>query len=182
MIPSQCRNRGFTLIELMLTVAIAATIMAIAVPVLTDVTASIKLSEATRAVERELQNARLKAVSTNRPLRVRTNCPAAGYMRTVEVIGSSADTASNRCLQSAYPYPAADTDAITRPNFDGPVRPVPNGATVTNAVLEFRPDGTVKTVVSGVPTAIATPITMTVTRQSKSKVVTINGVGKIQLQ
>lgn len=175
------RNRGFTLIELMLTVAVAATIMAMAVPVLTDVTASIKLNEAARAVERELQNARLKAVSTNRKLRVRTNCPATGYLRTVEVLDSTADTASNRCLQSAYPYPVADTDAITRPNFDGPVRTVPNGATVTSSVLEFRPDGTAMDVVNGTATTIVTPVTLAITRQSKYRTVTINGVGKIQL-
>ncbi|OFW03999.1 MAG: hypothetical protein A3H96_16290 [Acidobacteria bacterium RIFCSPLOWO2_02_FULL_67_36] len=182
MTQSHGRSRGFTLIELMLTVAVAATIMAMAVPVMTDITASIKLNEATRTVERELQNARLKAVSTNRAMRVRTNCPSTGYLRTVEVIGTSADNASDRCLQSAYPYPPTDVDAISRPNFDGPVRSLPNEATVTSSVLEFRPDGTVRTVVSGVAATIVTPVTLTITRRSNSRTVTINGVGKIQVQ
>jgi prepilin-type N-terminal cleavage/methylation domain-containing protein len=175
-------DRGFTLIELMLTVAVAATLMAIAVPVMTDMTASIKLNEAARTVERELQNARLKAVSVNRPLRVRTNCPATGLMRTVEVLATTADTAANRCLQTAYPFPAADNDVVTRPNHDGPVMTVPNSATVTNHVLEFTPDGRAFDVVSGVRQTIATPVTITVTRRGKSRTVTINGLGKIQLQ
>ena len=48
-------ERGFTLTELMLTVAVAATLMAIGVPVLTDVTDGTKLNEAARVIEREFQ-------------------------------------------------------------------------------------------------------------------------------
>ena len=112
-----------------------------------DMTASIKLNEAARMVEREMQDARLKAVSSNRVIRVRLNCPAAGYIRSVEVLGTAADTAANRCTTSAYPFPPADTDIMTRPNFDGPVRTLPGGATVTNQVLQFSPDGTAVNVV-----------------------------------
>jgi prepilin-type N-terminal cleavage/methylation domain-containing protein len=175
-------DRGFTLTEMMLTVAVAATLMAISLPVMQDMTASIKLNEAARTVERELQDARLKAVSVNRALRVRTNCPAAGYMRTVEVLGTLADNNSNRCVNTAFPFPPPDNDLITRPNHDGPVRTVPNSATVDNWVLEFTPDGRAFNVVSGVRQTLATPVTLTVTRQGKSRTVTVNGVGKIQLQ
>ena len=54
---------------------------AVALPVMKDMTASIKLGDAARIVVGELQDARIKAVSSNRPLRVRMNCPSAGYMR-----------------------------------------------------------------------------------------------------
>lgn len=165
----------------MLTVAVAATLMAMALPVMTDVTQSAKLNTAVRMVERELQSARLKAVSTNSVLRVRTNCPAAGYVRTVEWLNMPADSAANRCQASAYPFPG-DTDLATRPNYDGPVRVLPAEATVTSAVLEFRPDGTVAQVVGGVSQAIPGGVTLTVTRRSVSKTVTINAVGKVQLQ
>jgi prepilin-type N-terminal cleavage/methylation domain-containing protein len=173
-------DRGFSLIELLMVVALIGTVAAIGIPVLRDVTASSKLSEASRLVERELQNARLKAVSTNRALRVRPNCPTTGYIRTVELLGTSADTASNRCLPTAYPFPAPDTDIITRPNFDGPVRVIPNGATVTSAAIEFRPDGTALEVVSGVSQNIVAPVTITITRQGQSKSVTINAAGKVE--
>jgi hypothetical protein len=109
------------------------------------------------------------------------NCPAAGYYRTVEVLGTAADNATNRCLLSAYPFPA-DNDITTRPNFDGPVRVLPNMATVTDGVLEFRPDGTAFNVVANVAQPIATPLTITVTRNGKTKAMTLNGVGKIQYQ
>jgi hypothetical protein len=62
------------------------------------------------------------------------------------------------------------------------VRLVPNEATVGTIVLQFSPDGTVTTVVSDVPTTIATPVTVTVTRQGKSRSMTVNGIGKIQYQ
>jgi Tfp pilus assembly protein FimT len=174
-------SRGFSLNELVLVMAVAATVMGVAVPVMTDVTQATKLNSAARAVERELQSARLKAVSVNRVLRVRVNCPAPGFLRTVEFLNSAADTATNRCVQSAYPFPP-DTDIMTRPNFDGPVREVPLGTTISDAVLQFEPDGTAFHVVSNVPQRITSVVSITVRRGSRTKVVTVNGAGKIQLQ
>jgi len=173
---------GFTVVELLMVVAMIGTLAAIALPVMTDMTASIKLNQAARLVEREMQAARLKAVSANRVIRVRMNCPAAGYVRSVEVLGTAADSAANRCLTTAYPFPAADTDVMTRPNFDGPVRTLPNGASVTTKVIQFSPDGTAMDVVAGTPTTITTQVTLTISRQSKSKTVTVNNAGKVQLQ
>ncbi len=175
-------DRGFTLIELLLTVAVIGTIIAMAVPVMTDVTASIKLNEAARLVERELQGARLKSVSVNRALRVRLNCPAAGYVRRVEVIGTPAiDEAGDRCTTVRYPFPAPDTDLTTRPNYDGPVLVVPNQATVVGADLQFNPDGTTWKYVGNTVQPIDS-VTLTITRGGKSRTVTVNGAGKVQLQ
>jgi prepilin-type N-terminal cleavage/methylation domain-containing protein len=174
--------RGFSLIEVMLVIAIAGTLMAVAVPVMTDLSESSKLGAAAREIERELQGARMRAVSTNSTLRVRLNCPGEGYFRTVEVLGTSSDTATDRCLLTDYPYPATDTNLMTRPNYDGPLRMLPHGATVTGVMLEFRPDGTVYEVVAGAPQTIVSAVSMTVTRYEKTRTVTINGAGRIQLQ
>ena len=165
----------------MFTVALAGVVMAMALPVMSDVSDSSKLSAAVREVEREFQSARLKAVTVNRVLRVRLNCPTTGYFRTVEYLNTAADSATNRCLQTAYPFPT-DTDLMTRPNYDGPLRTLTLGATVGTTVLEFLPDGTAQQIVSNVRQAIVTPVTVTVTRKGKSKAMTINGAGKIQLQ
>lgn len=174
---------GFTLTEMMLTVAVLATVAAMGVPVMQDLTADLKVNEAARIVERELQDARLRAVSANRILRVRMNCPQAGELRTVEYVASSTvDTATNRCDAAVYPYPAADRDILTRPNYDGPVRTLPTPAAVGTYIIEFHPDGTAKNVVSNVATTISTPIAITITRNSRTRTVTVNGAGKIQLQ
>jgi Tfp pilus assembly protein FimT len=179
---SRNAERGFSVVELMLTVAFAATVLTIAVPVLTDVSDSSKLNGAAREIEREFQAARLKAVSANRLLRVRLNCPGTGLYRTIEYVASPAvDNAGNRCSESAYPFPA-DNDIMTRPNYDGPVRVLPLGATVTTNILQFNPDGTAFSVVSNVVTPIAAPVVITVTRKGKSKSITVNAAGKIQLQ
>jgi Tfp pilus assembly protein FimT len=173
--------RGFSLTELLLIVAVAGTIMAISIPIMNDLSASVKLNEAARLIEREFQDARLQAVKTNRPVRVRTNCPAVGYVRTVEVLGTAADTAANRCLNTAYPFPA-DDNLMTRPNYDGPVRTIPNAAAVNTVTFEFRPDGTTMNVVSGVAQLMAAEQTVTITRQNRSRTVRVNAAGKIQLQ
>jgi hypothetical protein len=85
-------------------------------------------------------------------------------------------------MTTPYPFPPPDDDIMTRPNFDGPVRLLPLGATVSDTVVQFSPDGTAAEVISGVATAIATPLTVTITRDSKSKTVTVNNAGKIQLK
>lgn len=175
-------DRGFSLIELMLVIAIAGTLAVVAVPVMTDLTESSKLSAATREVERELQGARLKAVSSNRSLRVRFNCPSEGHFRTVEVLGTSEDSSTARCQLSGYPYPSADTNLMTRPNYDGPLQLLPHGATIAGATLEFRPDGTVYQVLAGSPEVISSAAMVKITRKEQTKVVTVNGAGRIQLQ
>lgn len=166
----------------MLTLAVAATLAAIAMPVMTDITGTIKMNEAARIVERELQDARLKAVSSNRIVRVRLNCPATGELRRVEFLNTAADSASNRCAQADYPFPPADNDVLTRPNYDGPIRLLPAPATMSSVVIQFHPDGTARNVVANVAQTIAVPVTITVSRYSLSRTITVNGAGKVRLQ
>jgi type IV fimbrial biogenesis protein FimT len=175
-------RRGYSLIELMQTIAVAATLMAIAVPAMNAMSDATKLSAAAQQLERELQTARMKAVANNTPLRLRTNCPAAGYFRIVEMLGTASDTPASRCNATTYPWPAADNDLATTPNFDGPVRQLVNSATSTTASIEFRPDGTAWDTSSGTATAITTSVTITVTRNSKTRSITVNGLGKVLLQ
>jgi prepilin-type N-terminal cleavage/methylation domain-containing protein len=176
------KSGGFSLIELMLTMAVAATLAAIALPTLSAMNEARKLSDASQLVERELQTARMRAVSTNTPLRFRTNCPSTGYFRIVELLGTASDNTTTRCDLSSYPWPAADNDLATAPNFDGPLKQMLNSATVTTTALEFRPDGTAWQIVSGTAAAISTPVTLTVTRNGNTKTLTVNGLGKILLQ
>jgi hypothetical protein len=140
-------------------------------------------------VESELQQARLKAVSTNRIMRVRFNCPVAGQFRTVELIGTPSapatqDTASNRCALTAYPYPAADRNVVTLPNHDGTVKRLdPRVAFGAAPTIEFRPTGTAHAVnsdgTSGPPLA-TTGTAITLTKGAVVKTVKVNGLGKVE--
>jgi Tfp pilus assembly protein FimT len=184
--------RGFTLIDTLAVVAVFATLAAMAVPSLQDLVDNMRLGMALRDVERDLQDARLKAVSTNRPMRVRFNCPIAGQFRVVELIGSpnipaAADTAANRCDETVYPYRStgSDTSRLTRPNNDGPLRRLqPSASFTASQTLEFRPDGTVHADAgTGNPWPVlpAAGATLTVTRKSKAKNIKVNALGKIQM-
>jgi Tfp pilus assembly protein FimT len=183
---------GISLIDMIASCAVIATVSAIAVPQLVNTVDLLRLGMAARDVERELQFARLKAVATNRPMRVRFDCPSAGKVRVVEVIGTStrpdtndADAVLNRCSETAYPYrpTGADQSRLTRPNNDGPVRTVYTGTTFTaKQTLEFWPNGTVHTACQAACDVSGTQIntvTLTLLRKTKTKNITVNGLGKI---
>lgn len=172
---------GFTLTELLITIAIFATLAAMAMPVYSDLAENSRLSSAAREVERELQAARLKAVAANRSLRVAFNCPVAGQFRTLEVLGTPTDTQLDRCSDTAFRYPAPDQDPFTRPNLDGPIRRLTMQTTVTTQVVEFRSNGTAFEVVGGAAQAIVGDVAITVTRRGRSRTVTVNAMGKVSL-
>jgi Tfp pilus assembly protein FimT len=181
---------GFTLVDMLCVVAVFGLLAGVSVPVFQNVTEGYKLGQTIREVERELQGARLKAVTSNRPLRVRFNCPAAGQYRTVELIGSTSvpatgDDASNRCQESVYPSPAGDNNPLTRPNHDGPMRRLPDGITFGSAAtLEFWPDGSVHQQSGSTlpwPVVGVAGTSITVVKGSVTKRIDVNGVGKITL-
>jgi type II secretory pathway pseudopilin PulG len=185
------RQCGVSIIELIVTVAVIATVAAVSVPPVLTALRLVQLNAAARDVQSELQAARLKAVSANRPMRVRFDCPAVDQFRMVEVIGTPAapdarDAAANRCSETAYPYPAADQNVLTRPNDDGPVRNLKRDVAFTaSQTIEFWPDGTAHADAgSGNPwPAIApTGVTLTVEYKTSTKSITVNGVGKVHIQ
>lgn len=195
--------RGFSLIELMLVVALVGIVGAMAIPMITNMMAGMRVSASARLVERELQTARLRAVSTNRPLRVRFNCPGAKQFRMVELLGTPSVPAPNdadsaaatRCGLSQYPYPDTNTDWFDVPNNDGPLNAVDSNVVfVSTTTLEFRPDGTVH-VNAGIGNpwpAIPSNAPVSVTLQQANgsstakaatkRTITVNGVGKVTLQ
>ena len=186
-------NAGFTMVDMLATIAIIATMAAIAAPQMVDGVDRMRLGMSARDVERELQFARLKSVATNTPMRIRFNCPVAGQFRVVELIGTprsplAADAAANRCDESIYPYrpTGADANRLTRPNNDGALRRLQPQATFTAfPTLEFWPDGSVHAdAVAGNPwpPLTAAGATITVSRKGKTRNITVNAVGKIKLQ
>jgi len=179
---------GFTLIDMMIVLALIGILSGIAIPALGNLSESLKLGTNAREVERELQSARLRAVTSNRPIRVRFNCPVAGEYRMVELIGSSTapdsnDLPTNRCQDTVYPYPAADREPLTRPNHDGPLKRLSDKVTFGTAkTLEFWPNGTVHMQVgTEVPWQVVSTTQITLVKGTDIKTITVNGLGKITL-
>jgi prepilin-type N-terminal cleavage/methylation domain-containing protein len=182
---------GFTLIDMIVTMTVLSIMAAAAIPEMIDVAQQMKLGRAQREVHSEMNSARLIAVTANRPMRIRFNCPAVGQYRVVELIGTPSspttdDSAGDRCSDTKWKYPANDQDPVTRPNHDGPVRTLPSGVTFSaSTTLEFWPDGTVhKQAAAENPWSVLTPTTgatIKVQRNGLEKMISVNGVGKIQL-
>lgn len=184
---------GFSLIDLLATVAVFGTISAIAVPAAKNMFDNQRLGVSTRTVERELQTARLGAVTANQPIRVRFNCPAAKQIRRVELLGTvnvpasdDADTrATARCSYIGYPYPPTDTNPLSRPNHDGPIMSIDSSVSFgPTTTLEFWPNGTVHvpSASNPWPQVGSAGVAITLTRGSYTKTITVNSLGKIQIQ
>lgn len=184
------RDSGFSITEVLATIALMALLAGIGVPMVLAGLDSMQLTGVVRSVQGELQSARLKAVSANRPMRVRFDCPVTGQFRMVELIGTPAapdarDTASNRCSPVDYPYPPADVNPLTLPNHDGPVRYLKTGMTFSaSPTIEFWPDGTAHADAGGGapwPAIAGSGLSITLSHKGTLKSITVNGVGKVQI-
>jgi len=179
-------DAGYSLLEMLMVIAILGTIAAIGIPYGLHMTGQMRLNAAMREVERELQTARLKAVTSNRTLQVRFNCPAANQYRIVEVMNTAIDNTSSRCNQTTYPVrPVRDNDPTT-PDYDGPVRYLTNQVAFTAAnavVFQFAPTGVTFQIVNGARQAVgAAGADLTLAKGSHTGSVNINGLGRIRIQ
>jgi hypothetical protein len=140
----------------------------------------------------------MKAVRSNRAIRVRFNCPSTGQYRIVELLGSRQTPATDdddsraatRCGYSAYPYPDTNQDFFSIPNNDGPIQMLQDGIGfgADAQTVEFWPDGTAHIASGGTQPWPAIPddgVGITVFDiMHQSTIVTsigVNGLGKITL-
>jgi Tfp pilus assembly protein FimT len=183
-------DRGFSLVDMLAVITILVTVSAIALPSMLSGMDRARLGQSAREVERELQIAKSRAVIKGRAMRVRFNCPSAGEFRAVELLGTisvplAADAAADRCSEALYPYPPADTDPVTTPNLDGPLRRLQDTVSFgTTETIEFRANGTAFYDAGGgdydlIPVA---GVQITLVRDGVTRTITVNGLGKVALQ
>ena len=186
---------GFSLIELLVVASVLAIVAGIAMPGIVNQLDGIKLGMSTRAVQSELQTARLKAVSANTYMRLMFDCPVAGQFRMVERIGPpyAAETgddlaanAARRCDPTTYPAKLSgpDTNRVTKPNNDGAVRYLQTSVSFSQKqTVEFWPDGSAH--ISGAtpwPVVPAAGVTIQLSKGTATKTITVTSAGNIQMQ
>ncbi len=169
------RQQGFTLIDIMFAVLLSGLLMAVAVPGATTASRRYHLIAATHEVAAQVRAARLRAVTANRTIRVRFNCPAAGQFRVVEVVNNAAiDDAADRCSSTTYPYPDPNPGAL--PDLDEPVMVLRGGITFGGIQdLDIAPTGRVTALTGAVPATIG------VTNSYETQNVTVSATGRVQV-
>ena len=169
------RQQGSSLIDIMFTVSLLGVLMAVTVPGATTASRRHHVIAATHEVAAQVRVARLKAVTANRTIRVRFNCPVAGQFRIVEVVNNALiDDAADRCSSTTYPYP--DPNPAALPDLDGPVMVLRGGITFDGFQdLDIAPTGRV-TALTG-----ALPATIGVTNSYETQNVTVSATGRVQL-
>jgi Tfp pilus assembly protein FimT len=173
---------GFSLVELLVIAGLVAVMAGIAIPEITAGMRRFAVTSASQQVASAIRTARFQAVSQNRTMRVRFNCPAAGQYRIVEVVNGAADTAGNRCDTAAYPYPP-DQDPATVPNLDSSVMELGRGVQVTSVTdLQIDTAGRVSPLTGCPACAVGTaPSAIVVANSYASRTITVSGSGQVLL-
>jgi prepilin-type N-terminal cleavage/methylation domain-containing protein len=179
------RAAGFSLVELLIVVALVAMVTAMAVPTIAAGMRRYTLMTASQQVASTIRSARLQAVTKNRTMRIRFNCPVAGQFRVIEVTGNVlADTRNDRCETVAFPFPAADTNPATLPNLDGPVVFLPQGGTF-GAFSDLQVETSGRFVrLTGCPACVTAEVpatTIVVSNGSQTRTITVSASGQVQL-
>jgi prepilin-type N-terminal cleavage/methylation domain-containing protein len=171
---------GFSLIELLIVVAVGMIVLGMAVPAVVEATRQASLNTSVQSVAAAIRGARYTAVSKNRTVRVRFNCPAANQFRVIEVTGNAGiDQAADRCSETTYPYP--DPDPAVAPNIDGQmVRLGANSQFGAAQDVQIDTSGRV-TRLTGCPTCVssAAPATISIANGSETRTITVNASGQV---
>lgn len=166
-------EQGASLMEVLVVVALVATVTGFAMPQMLTALENYRLNSAGRQVSAQIRAARLAAVTANRVMLVRFNCPGPGMYRVVEFTGIPAiDTAADRC---SAPWP--DPDPAALPNVDGPPAYLPD-----TMAFGLTQDLRISTTGQFTPLTGGMPALIEVTNGSRVGQITVSAAGRVQLQ
>ncbi len=145
-------NKGITLIELMVVVAILAIIAAVGIPNFINWLPKSRLSSATRTVFTELMSAKMKAINLNRKVKVFFSDHQYKICDDADASGTVADGEGDNIIKDVQTNYADVTFDLS--NTSNPI---------------FQPRGT------------ATPATVTLENTSGSKSISISIAGRVKI-
>lgn len=149
------RHAGFTLIELMVTIAVAVVLMGVAAPALQDMIASQKVRAAASELMTDMSYARADAVSNGRQVAlVRMSSVWAGGWSVIACVPPAVNAA-------CAPLNACDPTTVTAPCIEEPIRRTALGgrvklctrmaaSVIDTPALVFNSDGSVIDTAGGV--------------------------------
>lgn len=147
------RPFGFSLIELMVTLAIILIIVAMAIPLIGNAVAQYKMNSAVLSVTGIMQATRYRAISSGYPYRVAFSSAALTYQ--VQSDPNSNGVFGN--VGNAVPFASSSI----------------NPALNADITLQFRPNGAVSVVAGALP--------MTVTLKNNTKTINVGTYGNINV-
>ena len=153
------RTLGFSLIEMVLVVAILLITVVIALPLLNNIMTTYRLNSAVTAVTGFIQSARYQALSSGYGYQVVLNKAASTIQ--IQSDPNRINTYTNLCVPAAPACPIP---------LSGSGIPVVLGADTT---LQFRP--------SGIVTATAGSTTLTLAYGGKTETITVSSYGNVKV-
>ena len=138
------RHEGFSLVEIMIVVALVATMAAITVPSVQGAIAQYDLLTSGQQVVSTIRAARIQAVSRNQILKVRFDFPAAGQYQVVDAIDAAVglpQTLGGQITFGAF----TDVQFTTAGRLAAPVViTVTNGTAAQDRVINVSASGQVR--------------------------------------
>lgn len=172
---SRHRADGFSMVELLVTVAIAGIVMAMALPIMNNTITSMHLGSAAGSLAGAFQSTRYIAISTGCPYQLTVVPSSNSYqLQTLQISGTPPTCAAN---YSNVGNPAGNPNTGPTPFASSDI------STTFSTPIQFNPDGTVSAAgVVGIVTPGCFIVPITAYHSSAIKTVKITGIGNVSVK